>query len=379
MTKVLIIKLIGQGKLKMEDRLGQYLSGFPAVASERITIAHLLNHQSGYGDYHSPEYWNLPLERKSLATAVEFIKKAPLLFEPGEEQEYSNAGYVLLGAIAEKATGQSYYDLIEAYITEPLAMKDTYLREKYKVPNRAIGYFKTFKGTLQSNEDFQEIPTPAGGFYSTTHDMLRFYRAFHYGDQLWTATDRALDGMNDFYQEHRHTGGAMTHAGGFEGANTVHYEILRDQISVIVFANMDEPVAEQLGAGILALIRGKTPQSPALPARQQVYQAWKQKGADYVKRNWERLTVNFHPQDPKDLILNAIGYHHLFNDEIDSAVELFRINTELYPEIANCWDSYGEGLLAQGKKKEALEAYQKALSIRPDMPSALQKVKELSN
>ena len=209
--------------------------------------------------------------------------------------------------------------------------------------------------------------------------MLTFYRAFHYGDELWDEAARSMDDMYKFYQEHQNTGGAMTHAGGFEGANTVHYEILRDKISVIVFANMDEPVAENLGAGILAIIRGKKPESPTLPANQLVYTTWKEKGPNYVKKNWETLTVNFHPSDPKDLILNAIGYDLFFNGEIDEALAIFKLNTELFPNIGNCWDSYGEALLKKGRKEEALQAYKKALEINPNIPSAKKAVKELEN
>ena len=376
-TKVIILQLINEGKLKLDDKLGKFLPGFPKEAAEKITVAHLLNHESGYGGYHTPEYWDIPLEKKSLQTALEHIKKQPLMFEPGTAKEYSNAGYVLLGLIAEKVAGKPYYDIVEERIVKPLAMKETYLRDKYTVPNRAIGYFKNMRGELQNNESFGEIPTPAGGFYSTTSDMLKFYRAYHYGDQLWNEATRSLDEMHGFYQEHLNSGGAMTHAGGFEGANTVHYEILRDQISVLVFANMDEVVAEDLGAGILAIIRGKQPEAPSLPAEQAIYQAINEKGADYIKQNWETLTVNFHPADPKDMILNEIGYTLLMDGKTDEAVEIFKLNTELFPEVANCWDSYGEGLLKKGDKKGALKAYKKALTIRPDLPTAKEAVKQL--
>ncbi len=377
MTKVLILKLVKTGELSLDDKLGMYLSGFPKLAADNITVNHLLNHQSGYGDYHTPEYWEIPYERKDLEVALEVIKRQPLMFEPGDGQEYSNAGYVLLGLIAEKVTGQSYFDLIEQHIIQPMGMKDTYLQEKYDTPNRAIGYFKSMKGDLMDNEDFGEISTPAGGFYSTTTDMLNFYRAYHYGDKLWDMETRSLDMYYPFYQEHMTTGGAMSHAGGFEGANTVHFEILRDQISVVVFANMDEVVAENLGAGILAIIRGQEPKQPSLPARQAVYQAYIENGVEYVRKNWETLTSNFHPQDPKDMILNMVGYSFMRDENIESATEIFELNTKLFPEIANCWDSYGEALLAAGKKKESLKAYKKALSIRPDIPSALAAVKKL--
>lgn len=377
-TKVVILNLVNEGKLKLSDPLGKFLEGFPEKAARKITVEHLLNHESGYGDYHTPDYFDAPKSEKTIAQKTERISKLPLLFEPGTEQEYSNAGYVLLGAIIEKVTGKSYYDAVEERIVKPLKMDRTYLRDKYTVPERAIGYYKNVKGELMSNEDFEELPSPDGGFYSNTEDMLKFYRAYHYGDQLWNEAARKKDDMYDFYQENRNSGGAMTHAGGFEGANTVHYEILRDEISVMVFANMDEPVAERLGGGILAIIRGQKPEKPSLPAGQAVYRAFTEKGSGYVVEHFVELTKNFHPTDPKDLILNQVGYELLFSGDVNKALEAFRINTEMFPDVANVWDSYGEAWLEKGDREKAMEAYQKALEINPEFPTALEKVKELS-
>ncbi len=369
-TKVAVLELIHEGKLSAGDALGKFLDGFPAEAAEKITVEDLLEHRSGYGDYHTEEYWALPAEQKTLETDVSFIRKLPLNFEPGTQQEYSNAGYVLLGRIIEKVTGKSYYDVIEERITKPLGMHDTYLREKYSVPGRAVGYFKTMRGELRNNDFLGEVPTPAGGFYSTTSDMLKFYRAFYYGDELWDETTRQLDAMYPFYRKNMTTGGAMVQAGGFEGANTVHYEILRDRISVEVFANMDEIVAENLGAGILSIIRGKQPEQPSLPAIQAVYRSFSMYGINTVRKNWETLTENYHPSDPKDLILNQIGYNLLVAGATDSAVAIFRLNTELFPQTANCWDSYGEALLNSGDRMASLNAYKKALEIDPELESA---------
>lgn len=377
-TKVAVLKLVSEGKLKLDDKLGQFLDGFPKEAAEKITIEHLLTHQSGYDGYHTPEYWEIPLEEKSLQTALNQIRKMPLLFPPGEGREYSNSGYVLLGLIIEKVTGKSYYEVIEEKVTKPLGLNDTFLREKYSVPNRAIGYYKSMKGELMNNDHFGEIPTPAGGFYSTTSDILKFYREYFYGDKLWDQKTKQLDPRYKSYQEHMTTGGAIPHAGGFEGANTVMYEILRDKISVVVFANMDEIVAEDLGAGILAIIRGQEPEEPSLPAEQMVYKTYTEKGIEHVKHNWKSLTKNWHPADPKDFILNMIGYEFLFDGEVGKALEIFKVNTELYPEIANCWDSYGEALLKAGDKEASLAAYKNALSINPNMESAKAKIKEIT-
>lgn len=377
-TKIVVMQLVAEGKIKLNDKLGKYIEGFPEKAAQKITIEHLLNHQSGFGGYHTMEYWDLPFEKKNMQTALEFIKKAPLFFEPGTETEYSNSGYVLLGIIIEKVTGKTYYDVIEERITKKIGMENTYLRDKLSVPMRTIGYYKNIKGELLSNESFIEAPKPDGGFYSTTSDMLKFYREYHYGNNLWDESVRKLDQHYNFYKQQFITGGAASHAGGFEGANTVHFEILRDQISVVVFANMDEIVAENLGEGILAIIRETQPKDPQIPAGQLVYKNYTEKGIDFVKENWEELTENFHPADPKDMILNEIGYEYLFDGDIKAATEILKLNTELYPDVANCWDSYGEVLFEKGEKELSLNAYKKALSINPDMESAKQKIKEIT-
>lgn len=379
-TKVAILSLINNGKLSLEDSLGTYLKGFQPEVANRVKVKHLLNHTSGIGDYHDPQYWDLPKDQKTIAGSVEKIKSLPLEFDPGSDQMYSNAGYVLLGAIIEQVTGQSYYDVIDEMIVKKLDLKNTFLREKYNIENRAIGYSTTMRGALEDNEYLQEYPKPDGGFYSTVMDILHFFRAYHYGDELWDEATRQLDEMYDFYQEHADSGGAMSHAGGFEGANTVHYEILRDQLSVIVFANMDEPVAEQIGAGILDIIRGQEPKKASLPALRNVFLTINEKGLDYVKDHFEEITINWHPADPKDMILNNIGYNMLFSGdtkEEQQSIGVFRLNTELFPEVANTWDSYGEALLKSGNKSEAIKAYKKALSIDPQLPSALAAIKDL--
>jgi CubicO group peptidase (beta-lactamase class C family) len=381
-TKVVVLQLVREGKLKLTDKLGTLLEGFAPEAADHITVAHLLNHQSGFGPYHDETYWNLPIAERTLPKTLAYIQQKPLDFEPGTDQQYSNAGYVILGGLIEKVTGQSYYDAVDERIVQKLGLNNTYLRDKYTVPQRAIGYLKTMRGALEDNEFLQEIPTPAGGFYATTGDMLRFFRAYHYGNELWDEATRSLDEMYPFYQEHRNSGGAMTHMGGFEGANTAYFEILRDQISVLVFANMNEPVAENLGAGILALIRGQKPRPPARPAVQAVFGAWQKEGAAYVKENFAALTENFHPEDPRDMILNNIGYNLLFSDDPAAhsmAIDAFRLNTELFPDVANVWDSYGEALLTAGQTAAGKKAYQKALELDPTLPTAraaLEKLKE---
>lgn len=141
---------------------------------------------------------------------------------------------------------------------------------------------------------------------------------------------------------------------------------------------MDEPVAEKIGFDILSLYKDKTVDKPQLPAVQNVRIAFESHGAEYVKANFEELTVNFHPTDPKDFILNMLGYAYLYGaNNSDKAIQIFKLNTEMFPDVANCWDSYGEALKEKGDLEAAIRAYEKALEIRPDLESAKEALKTL--
>ena len=378
-TKVLILQLLEAGKLKTTDKLGDYLEGFPVEAATKITITDLLNHSSGYTDYWGNDFDELTLEQKRLQGLVKRIKKLRLEFEPGTDTAYSNSGYVLLGAIIEKITAKTYHQNVIDCIIEPLGLTETYVVDKSEVPDRAIGYYRDMKGRLSSNAGFLEVPNPDGGFQSTPRDVQKFYNEYFYGTTLLSADTKNNNDFFEYINENKTTGGAIPMAGGFPGANTSYLEILRDEISIIVFANMDEPVAENLASGILAMVRGKEPEKPTLPAIQSVYNAYKKHGLNYVETHFNELITNFHPTDPKSFILNDMGYQFLEEGSSKEALKFFLLNAKLYPDDANVWDSLGEGYIENGDKDNALKNYKKALELDPYMESAIEKVKELSN
>ncbi len=377
-TSIVIKQLIGEGKLSYESKMVEHLSGFTAPGTGDITVDHLLHHQSGFGDYHSPDYFDAPLSERNLDAIVERARQMELFFPPGDGDEYSNTGYVLLGAIIEAVTGRSYFDEVKDRIVTPLGLEHTYLQDLDRYQERcAIGYYYDPLGQLQTADDFQDEPNPDGGFLATALDVMKFYRSFYYDDVLLSEEIKANDPLFQFIRQ-LEPGKAPGAAGGFEGFNTALYQVISDDRTIIVFANMDEPVAENLAIGILDLTRGNAPTTPSKPAIQNVREHYEKYGVDFVKANFDSLTVNFHPTDPRDYILNALGYAYLYDaEDVEQALAYFRLNTELFPEVANAWDSYGEGLRVKGDREAALQAYQKALEIDPRLPSAQTAVEEL--
>jgi CubicO group peptidase (beta-lactamase class C family) len=377
-TRIVIKQLEEEGKLALTEHLADYVSGFSDPRVKDVTIDHLLEHRSGFGDYHGPMYFELPIEERSLNAIVERSKEDRLLFAPGESDSYSNLGYVLLGKIIEVASGTSYFKNVQERIVDKLELKNTYLHNFNGLEDRiATGYFFSPLGILEENSPIQDIPNPDGGFLSTTEDIQKFYHSYFYDTTLLSQASKDADPYFQFLKN-LPAGKAASAAGGFEGFNSVILQVLDKDLSIIVFANMDEPVAERIGLDILALYRGETPEKPSLPAIQNVRINFEKNGIEYIRKNFDSLTVNFHPTDPKDLILNDLGYAYLYGaNDPEKASAIFALNTELFPEVANCWDSYGEALRAKGDKKGAISSYTKALELQPQLMTAKEALKEL--
>ncbi len=377
-TSVVVKQLVQEGKLSLSDRLIDHIPGFTDPQAKDITISHLLEHQSGFGDYHQEEYFELPLAQRKLASIIERAKTTSLDFPPGTEESYSNLGYVILGGIIEVVSGTSYFDNVQKRIVDKLELKETYLNNFNGLEERiAIGYLYTPLGILEESIPLQDIPNPDGGFLSTSEDIMKFYRSYYYGTSLLTEKTKMDDPFFQYIQEIPE-GAAIGAAGGYEGFNSSLLQVISDDLTIIVLANMDEPVAERIASDILDTYRGKQIEKPQMPAVQNVRIHYEKNDIDYIRENFTELTVNFHPTDPKDLILNTLGYAYLYGaNDPAKASDIFALNTELFPDIANCWDSYGEALRQKGDNAAAIKAYSKALEIQPKLESARTALTEL--
>src|ERR1700731_2607144 len=140
-TAASILLLEERGKLAVTDPVKKYLPDAPA-AWDKITIFNLLTHTSGIPNFTGfPDYAKLEPFATTAEKVVARFRDKPLDFEPGEKWNYSNSGYVLLGYLLEKASGEIYEKFVQENIFGPLLMKDSgYDSNSAIIPRRASGY-----------------------------------------------------------------------------------------------------------------------------------------------------------------------------------------------------------------------------------------------
>jgi CubicO group peptidase (beta-lactamase class C family) len=174
-TAMAILILQEQGKLRVEDTICLYVSDCPD-AWRPVTLRHLLTHTSGVPDYTNfPDFPALIGAPATLDQLIARFKSLPLEFTPGARWSYSNSGYILLGAVIERVSGQSYSAFLRDHIFAPLGMRDTsYDVNNPPSPQHATGYLSAHERPVYLN--MSEFG-PAGALASTVEDLYRWDRA----------------------------------------------------------------------------------------------------------------------------------------------------------------------------------------------------------
>lgn len=269
-TAACILLLEERGKLKTDDPIKKYMPDAPA-AWDKITFFHLLTHTSGipsftdFADYAALEPFPTMAEK-----LVSRFREKPLDFEPGEKWNYSNSGYVLLGYLIEKISGQPYATFVQENIFTPLGMKDSgYDSNSEIIPRRAAGYAPGSSGTKNAGFIHMSIPFSAGALYSTTEDLLRWEQRLFGGKLLSGASLRK---MTTPFKNDYAFGLAVTevkgrkviqHGGGIEGFNTSLAYYPDDKLTVVVLGNLNGSAPEEIASKLAAVAHGGQVQLPS--------------------------------------------------------------------------------------------------------------------
>jgi D-alanyl-D-alanine carboxypeptidase len=178
-TGVAAAQLVQAGKLRFADRIGKYLPQLPSRLRS-ITVAQLLDHTSGLGDFFAdPGYARLRPRLTTLSAYLPLVKSESLQFRPGTRWSYSNSGFLLAGLVIEKVSGERYDRYVARHIWRPAGMKHTGCYTRSHLPAFAATGYED--GGAANTRTLPPAGTSAGGCYSSARDMLTFARALEDG------------------------------------------------------------------------------------------------------------------------------------------------------------------------------------------------------
>jgi CubicO group peptidase (beta-lactamase class C family) len=393
-TAALVLQLVEEGKIKLDGKISDYLPDYRKDTGDKVTIHQLLNHTSGIPSYTSRPDFFPEISRDPYGVA-DFVKKfasGDLEFEPGTKFSYNNSGYTLLGAIIEKVTGKSYETVVTERILKPLAMTNTgYDHHSTLIQKRAGGYRKTANGFVNAPYLDMSIPYAAGSLYSTVEDLYKWDQSL-YVDKILSAASKKLMftpglgnygyGINISDQPIGKTDQKtkiIGHGGGINGFNSLLTRAVDKTQTVIILDNVGfGNYHQRITSAIIGILNGQPADPPKRSIAESLYKIATEKNVAAAIAEYRKLKAENSPMyDFSEGELNTLGYQLVGLKRTKDAIEIFKLNVEMFPTSANPYDSLGEAYLEDDQKDLALVNYKKAAELDPTNANALLIVRRL--
>jgi CubicO group peptidase (beta-lactamase class C family) len=381
-TAAAILKLAEDEKLNLADSLKIYFKDIPLDKS-KITIHQLLTHSAGFGH----GIGSGDFDHISQDSYFRQLFNTKLLFQSGEKYAYSNSGYSILGRIIELASEKSYESYLKEQFFDPLGMEQTgYLLPKWdrsKISNEYL-YNVVNKGNqISKYEKDDKIAWSLkanGGINSTQEDMYKWYLALKNHEILSKSSIEKLtaphileyEGESSYYgygwvalQSDRDTK-VITH-NGFNGVSYYEFIWFPEENALILFATntstrdisripyeiekmlfdtnyITKPILKNSVSELLEFTESYSGDAKMLSKE--------------LKSKYEKLIST-----PSNL--NRLTGIYLREKNIEKALIISELNTQLFPVDGNVWDTMGDVYLANGQNIKAKKSYEKALDFKP--------------
>ncbi|SDQ04831.1 serine hydrolase domain-containing protein [Flagellimonas zhangzhouensis] len=389
-TAAAILKLMENNMLKVSDKLSHYFPQVPAD-KQNITIHQLLTHTSGI----SPQMGGF---RYHEASKEQFLKEcfaAELMYLPGSKHTYANANYILLAAIIEKVSGQDYETFLKETFWKPLHMDHTgYKSINFNSEQLAHGYYFQYTdgfwedwGTTQEYLPYNDnhwYSIGKGDVYSTVEDLYTWHLALENNQVLKAETKQLMEtahvaeneGNTSFYGygwaifNTSNNTKIVTHNGsnGIFFADFLRYA--KDDLVVIVLSNsILNQQSENMGWEIASMVNDENYEPTTIPKN--TYELV----FDFMNVNIAGNVNELNPfmEDKTGMpisdraILNRIGFNQVSKSkDADWGIALLQLNTSLFPDDGNLWDSVGEAYFILGDTENSIVSFNKAIALGAD-------------
>lgn len=276
-TATAIMMLVEEGKISLDDPLTRFFPDGPP-AWKNVKIRHLLSHTGGFTDYPKDFDFRRDYTEDQLLKIVEGIA---LAYPPGSGWAYANLGYLTLGIVIHRVTGQFYGDFLHDRIFQPLGMNTRIISEADIIPNRAAGY-RLVQGQLKNQEWVSPTlnTTADGALYFNILDLAKWDAALNTEkllkrsslDLMWTPVTLNGGQPNSghygfgWFIKDAHGHRVIEHEGEWQGFNTNISRYVDDKLTVVVLTNLDSCHPDDITHHVAGLYMPDLMPSPSKPA-----------------------------------------------------------------------------------------------------------------
>ena len=398
-TAALVMRLHEREQLQLEQSVGELLPEYAEYPASAVRVSELLSHRSGIPNYQYTEPYET-LQTRALLSGLSVVEistsdmvstfiERELIFSPGEQYSYSNSNYVLLQAIVERITDQSFEDVLQSEVFDPVGMTHSgVIGYRSVVESLAEGYVVGLEGYSEPLQGQFIGAIAPGGVYSTSSDMLLWFQTLFSGDYfehaetlelMTTARGRAYSqessiGYGLFIASLSDAESSTTMIGhdGWGPPFTANLQYV-PELQLVIFA---ADGVSALGGGtygetvrltedIIRIARGGSVDFPVRPADQVLANLIQELGSQRAVELFLAQSEENGATSTTERELNGLGYLFLSRNDADTAIDVFRLNAALFPDSANAHDSLGEAYLSVDQVEDARAAYEIALSLSP--------------
>jgi CubicO group peptidase (beta-lactamase class C family) len=261
-TATAVMMLVEAGKVGLDDPLTRYFPQGPAWWA-KVTIRELLSHTAGFTDY--PKDFDL---RKDYSEdqLLEIVGAIPPAYPPGTNWSYSNLGYLTLGILIHKVTGEFYGDFLRQTVFKPLGMSTTrIISEEDIVPNRSAGY-RWVDGRLKNQEWVSPVlnTTADGSLYFSILDLAKWDAALFTEKLLHRASLKQMWSVAPLRDGKPNSGNygfgwfigdkkghhVVEHEGQWQGFETQISRYVDDELTIVVLTNLAEAKPGEIADGV---------------------------------------------------------------------------------------------------------------------------------
>lgn len=392
-----VMKLVYQGKLDLDAPVEQYLTRWKLpdskFESDQVTVRRLLSHTAGLslsGVSAEKSFDDLPTITEWLAGENEGLGPLKIILEPGTKWEYSGGGYGLLQLIVEEVSGQKFEDYMQTEVLDSLGMYQSSFRINDQIMNASATPYDRFGEPT----DFGLYTVQAAaGFHTTMGDFMRFALASlpTHNDHkkynqilpvelvqqmLEPAPNTTIGGWKyglGYQSVHMDNGTIFIgHAGTNNGWEANFRIDAVTQTGFIVFTNGGGGgnLGNPLFCEFFNWMSDNPSQDdcwPKLSIANKLVEIANKEGFEKIGQYYAKIKQE-RPDDfdYSESQLNLLGYHFLSRDQLQKAIAVFKLNTEIFPYNYNVYDSYAEALLAKGDKKAAIKNYKYSIRLNPE-------------